>query len=77
MYTLQRKPDIHDMYTFCASPHTPLDGSYGQSPYVANFHAVLTKLDGSDCSQKKGIPDYIPSLSADQSMGPHPVSLSS
>jgi hypothetical protein len=75
MYTLQGKPDQHATriprlvhvwsQTICIS--------CGQ--HIATFHESLTDLDGSHYSREKGIPDNIPSASADRSVGPHLISL--
>jgi hypothetical protein len=46
-----------------------------RGPHIATFHESPTDLDGSHCSWETGIPDYIPTTSADRSTGPHPVSL--
>jgi hypothetical protein len=43
--------------------------------HIATFHESLTDLDGSHYSREKGIPDNIPSASADRSVGPHLISL--
>jgi hypothetical protein len=48
-----------------------------RDPHIATFHELSTDLDGSHCSRETGIPDYIPSMPADRSVGPHPVSLPS
>jgi hypothetical protein len=34
----------------------PAYASYGQYPYVATFHESSIDLDGSHCSQEKGLP---------------------
>jgi hypothetical protein len=42
---------------------------------IATFCKSPIDLDGSHYSHEKGIPDYIPSMPADRSMGAHLVSL--
>jgi hypothetical protein len=75
MYTLQGKPDQH---AICIPRSVRIWSqtiriSRGQR--IATFRESSTDLDGSHYSREKGIPDYIPSTSADRFAGPHPVSL--
>jgi hypothetical protein len=41
----------------------------------SNLSLANDRVGQSHYSREKGIPDYIPSTSADRSAGPHPVSL--
>jgi hypothetical protein len=44
-------------------------------PHIATFNEVVDRVGQNHCSQEKGIPNYIPSTSADRFVGPHLVSL--
>jgi hypothetical protein len=52
-----------------------LYASCGQSPYVTIFHRVVNRVERIHCSRQKGTLDYIPSTSANRSVGPHSISL--
>jgi hypothetical protein len=75
MYTLQGKPHTHYMYVFSACPRMPLVRFLWAVPVRGNLSRVINSVGQSHCYQEKGTPNYIPITQADQSVGPHPVSL--
>jgi hypothetical protein len=75
MYTLQRKTRsiCHTLST--PSLHMALHHMYLAKFTHRNLSWVTNIAAQSHCSREKWILDYIPSMLADQSVGPHPVSL--
>jgi hypothetical protein len=55
MYTLQEKPDQHDMYASHASPHRPGVRCSWAVPVHDNLSWVINRVGQSHCSWEKGL----------------------
>jgi hypothetical protein len=75
MYTLQEKSNQHATRIPHSVPIWSQTICISRGQRIATFCKSLIDLDGSHYSHEKGIPDYIPSMPADRSMGAHLVSL--
>jgi hypothetical protein len=74
IYTLQGKPNIHDMYASRANPRTPLIRFLRTVPVRGNLSRWLNRVEQIYCSQEKVL--LTPPLSpAKWPMGPASVSL--
>jgi hypothetical protein len=77
VHSARGKPDQHTTHFPCLVRVCPSTIRIDHSSHIATFHESLTDLDGSHYSRETRIPNYIPSVSSDQSTSPHPVSLPS
>jgi hypothetical protein len=60
MYTLQGKPDQHDMYTSHTSPRTPGVRFLRAIPVRGNLPWAADRVGRSQCSREKGLPTQSP-----------------
>jgi hypothetical protein len=75
MHTLQGKPDQHATHISHSVHVWSQTIRISHDQRIATFYESPIDLDRSHYFWEKGIPDYIPSTSADWSVGPHLVSL--
>jgi hypothetical protein len=68
------KPDIHDTYAFCASPHTPHILFLWEVHVHGNLSLAINSIGRTLLLLRKRAPDTIPSMPANRSIGPPPSS---